>query len=516
MKTTRITFAKIILFLTILLLSACGSLQFEVENGGQPDSDLQNDQTPPVEILVARDTALFYIRNNYGEAAPPTDANWTVAQVPSDGSVGASSYRFESQGWTLTLAYPIVPPEATIYSIELFNSTSGFHWMGQVDAQGNVTEMVEVQGEAPVIAWAGRFKALVEGAGPNDYFVMIPEGVGAVGVEGIDKQMESAMELLTASSGDYAHIWGCLSCGVEDFNGCRVLVERIRFGNEITEAEPVEGWEGVIYNGPPEPRSGGDDYFALVGDYPVQYGIWAMDEGLRAELEALRDTQTVIRIWGTIVAGIPDWNGTQILVTRYERVETPNGAIPPAPAWDEPDRGWITYTNQRYGYQFQYPPTADIEEIGVQGYPSDENGLPVGGLPEGVTLDTYFAYLEETYGNNLCVGIKYSLGYIYISAAENTEARYATCGRTGVGVAEIIPKNEQITIAGLTVEASGMEVKGEGESLDAHNETMVVWMPDGTRIEFGAAPRMDATYEDYLMKTREMLLQILETFEYIN
>jgi hypothetical protein len=241
-----------------------------------------------------------------------------------------------------------------------------------------------------------------------------------------------------------------------------------------------------------------------------------MDDSLRAELEALRDTQTVIRVWGEIVAGLPDWNGTQISVEHFEIVDQPSGALPPEPTWDEPDQGWLTYENQRYGYRFQYPPTADIEEIGVQGYQLDENGLPIGGLPEGVTLDTYMDFLEKTYGNNLCVGVQYSLGYIYISAAENVETRYAMCGRTGVGVAEIIPMEEEIIIAGMTLTASGMEVKGEGETLDMHNETMVVTLPDGTRIEYGAAPHRDATYEDYMMKSRDMLLQILETFEYIN
>jgi hypothetical protein len=510
----RISLAILVL-LSIVTLTACGSFQLEFEDRGSGGSDPEQEQTP-VEVLVARDTALIYVRGKYGEEAPQSGLEWSVVRETPEGLVGASTFRFESQDWTITVVFPIVALDATIYSIELINATTGFQWGGQVDAQGNVTETGETPKDIPVVAWAGRFKALAEGAGPNDYFVMMPEGVGAVGVEGIDKQMESDMQLLTASSADYAHIWGRLSCGVDDFNNCRVLVERIRFGNEITEAEPVEGWEGVIYNGPPGPRSGGDDYFALVGDFPVQYGIWAMDEALRTELETLRDTGTVIRVWGDIVAGFPDWNGTQIRVSRYERVETPSGAIPPEPGWDEPDRGWITYTNQRYGYRFQYPPTADIEEIGPQGYPTDENGIPIGGLPEGVTLDTYFDYLTKTYGNNLCVGIKYSLGYIYISAAENAEVRYATCGRTGVGVAEIIPKEEQIEVAGMTLTAKGMEVKGEGESLDGHNETMIVTLPDGTRIEYGATPRMDATYEDYLMKTRDVLLQILETFEYLD
>ena len=516
MKAQRQTLITMLLLLMVLALTACGALQVQFEDGGGREADPQTEDAPPIDVLVARDTALAFVRDHYGQAAPSSDLAWSASRETADGLVGASNFRFESQGWTLTLDYPIVAPDATIYTIELFSSTSGFHWMGQVDAQGIVMEMGEIIEDIPVIAWAGRLEKLAEGAGPNDYFLLIPEGVGALGVEGADTQLESDIESLAAFSADYVHLWGKLSCGVDDFNDCRILVERIRSHPEITSAEVVEGWEGVIYNGPPGPRSGGDDYFALVGDFPVQFGLWAMDEMLLAELEALRDSRTVIRIWGTVVAGLPDWNGTQIAVERYEIVDAPAGAIPPAPIWDVPDRGWITYENQRYGYRFQYPPTADIEEMGPSSFQADENGLPVGGLPEGVTLDTYIDYLEKTYGNNLCVWVQYSLGYIYISVADNVEFRHTICGRTGVGVAEIIPKEEEITIAGMTLTASGMEVKGEGETLDMHNETMVVILPDGTRIEYGAAPRGDATYNDYLTKSRDMLLQILGTFETID
>jgi hypothetical protein len=505
----------ILILLSIGILTACGSIQIDFEDRESGGSDPEQEP-PPIGVLVARDMALIYVRENYGDEAPPSELDWSASRETPEGLVGASNFRFESQGWTMTIAFPIVAPDATIYTIELFNATSGFHWMGQVDAQGDVSEMSDTIEDISVVAWAGRFKELAEGAGPNDYFVMLPEGTGAVGAEGVNEVIENIMALTSASDTDFVHIWGSLTCGVDDFNDCRILVERIRYGLEITQPEVVEAWEGVIYNGPPGPRSGGDDYFALVGDFPAQFGIWAEDETLRSELEALRDTQTVVRIWGEIVAGLPDWNGTQIRVNRYELVDMLSGALPPAPAWDEPDSAWITYENQRHGYRFQYPPAAEIEEIGPQGFQADENGLPIGGLPEGVTLDTYIDYLEKTYGNNLCVAVHYSLGYIYISVAENVDARYAMCGRTGVGVAEISPKEEEIMIAGMALTASGMEVKGEGETLDMHNETLVVTLPDGTRIEYGAAPHRDATYEDYLMKSRDMLLQILETFEYIN
>jgi hypothetical protein len=52
-----------------------------------------------------------------------------------------------------------------------------------------------------------------------------------------------------------------------------------------------------------------------------------------------------------------------------------------------------------------------------------------------------------------------------------------------------------------------------GETLDLHSETFWIDLDDGIRIAYGATPRVDANYEDYLMKTKEMLLQILGTYE---
>ncbi len=174
--------------------------------------------------------------------------------------------------------------------------------------------------------------------------------------------------------------------------------------------------------------------------------------------------------------------------------------------------GWLAYDNDRYGYQIQYPPEATLMESGVMGYPSDENGVPVGGFPEGVTQDTYFQYLEQTYGDNLCVQIQTSLGYIMISVPENAEFKYAICGRTGVGVATITGFELEVRVDGRYYTAQGMEVQSGGESLADHNETVHFTLEDGTRIEFGSRPSIDATYADYLMKGRPLLMSILETY----
>jgi len=51
------------------------------------------------------------------------------------------------------------------------------------------------------------------------------------------------------------------------------------------------------------------------------------------------------------------------------------------------------------------------------------------------------------------------------------------------------------------------------ETLACHNEMMRVGLDDGTQIEYGARHEPTATFEDYLMKGRDMLLQILASYE---
>ena len=363
----------------------------------------------------------------------------------------------------------------------------------------------------PVVAWYGYVASTPDGAQFDDYLVLEPEGTAEIGLEGVNAEIEAEIVALRDKEepGKYAHFWGSLTCDVLDYGGCQLLVTRLRPDGPgpFFDPDPVEGWEGTVYSGPPGPRSGGDDYFALVGDFNVQYGIWSTDSAINSQLESLRDTGAVIRVWGQVLAGIPDWNGTQIQVTRFEIVDEPSGAVPPPPDWPEADDGMEVYTNEVYGYQFRYPPTATITEFGVEGFPSDE-------LPEGMSAEEYMAQLRAQYGDKLCVQVEYALGYLVISAPPNEEGlRYATCRRTGVGVGEIVGQSEEVTIGGQTYTAVGYEFIGEGETLVDHNETFAIELEDGTVIEYGARPEPTASYEDYLMKGKEMLLQILASYE---
>ena len=371
----------------------------------------------------------------------------------------------------------------------------------------------EQETELPVVAWYGYVVSTPAGSQFDDYLVVLPEGTAEIGITGADAAIEAEIVALRdmETPGKHAHFWGTLSCPMLDYGGCELFVSRLRVSGpgDFFDPDPVEGWEGTIYSGPPGPRSGGDDAFALVGDFNIWYGIWSADADILSQLESLRDTETVIRVWGEILAGFPDWNGTQIQVSRFEVVEDSSAALPPAPDWPEVDDGMEAYVNEDYGYQLRVPPNAVINESGPVGFSSEE-------LPDGMTAEDYMAQLQEQYGNQLCVQIEYGLGYMNISAPPNEGFRYIPCGLTGLGAGETVEKSEEVTVAGQTYTVQGFEWIGNmapcsppRETLDCHSEVMIVRLEDGTRIEYGSILEPTANFEDYLMKGRDMLLQIL-------
>jgi putative hemolysin len=466
----------------------------------------------------ARDAALAYIVGRYGDQAPAPELVWTEEAITPEGLVGSPSFQYSAGDWGITVSFPLVAPQATIYQVVMSNRATGFQWEGEVDAAGQVKELVspadaDPTGGLSVVGWYGYVLSLPDGSQYDDYLVVLPAGTAEVGLDSMDEVVQAEIEAMRDSGepGQYAHFWGTLICDVPDYNGCQLVVSHLRPDGPgpFFAPDPVEGWEGVIYSGPPGARSGGDDYFVLTGDFKVQYGIEAApaDSSVGEQLASLHDTGTVVRVWGELTAGVPDWNGTQIQVNRIEIVEESSAsAPPPLPEW--PDDEIVVYVNEDFGYQIEVPSSATITEIGVTSFPSDE-------LPEGMSGDEYLAQLQAQYSNKLCVGIQYGLGYIYI-AAPNLDHRYAICGRTGVGAGEMIAKTEPVTIGGQTYTADGFEfvsnVPGADDSLTYHEETLYIQLADGARIEYGSVPRADATYEDYVVKGKGMLLRILASY----
>ena len=101
-------------------------------------------------------------------------------------------------------------------------------------------------------------------------------------------------------------------------------------GSVVADAPPtdqasrrVDGWRGTVRALPRGAQY--DDYFRVLGD-GSQYGIDSPDEGLRARLSELRNTGRVATVWGELLAGVPDYGQTQIVVERLDVEPLPRAA----------------------------------------------------------------------------------------------------------------------------------------------------------------------------------------------
>ena len=81
--------------------------------------------------------------------------------------------------------------------------------------------------------------------------------------------------------------------------------------------ETLADWWGVIKRTPPGAQY--DDYFErqdLV--QKLYFGIDSLDPVVKSQIEAVRDSGKIVHLYGTLVSNVPDYNGSQILVSRIE------------------------------------------------------------------------------------------------------------------------------------------------------------------------------------------------------
>jgi putative hemolysin len=169
-----------------------------------------------------------------------------------------------------------------------------------------------------VADWCGVIKSTPDGAQFDDYFEKFGYNGGSYGIE--SSIPEIAQQLVDLrDSGKQVRLWGVLMTDVLDYGGTQIDVTRMEVivqpeGPEIVE-KVVEDWVGVIVSF--EEAAQIDDYFQMMDQDGTRVGIWGEGE-LGTQLSALRDTGTVIHVWGVVRYNVPDAYGAQIAVTRIE------------------------------------------------------------------------------------------------------------------------------------------------------------------------------------------------------
>jgi hypothetical protein len=100
----------------VILLAIVGGASWVLIHSNQPP-----ELSTPEQV---RDDAMAYIKGNHPETAPfMNDLAWNGGRVTPTGLVGAETYTYLSQGWNVTITYPVVPNP--VYAITAdYSSTS--------------------------------------------------------------------------------------------------------------------------------------------------------------------------------------------------------------------------------------------------------------------------------------------------------------------------------------------------------------------------------------------------------
>jgi len=128
----------LLLVLSTLIVSGCAPAMVAPTPAPTPAS---GDAVEPPDPIRARDAALTYLAGAYGERAPAPGLTWKEERTTPEGLVGSSSFQYTAGDWAVTVSFPLVAPEATIYQVAVTHEASGFQWEGEVNAKAQVKEI---------------------------------------------------------------------------------------------------------------------------------------------------------------------------------------------------------------------------------------------------------------------------------------------------------------------------------------------------------------------------------------
>jgi len=152
--------------------------------------------------------------------------------------------------------------------------------------------------------------------------------------------------------------------------------------------------------------------------------------------------------------------------TQPSATPTPTATTPLTPSATTQD-----FKNPVAGYQISYPKTAVLTD-----------------------------------DDDSCVIITHHQGYVKIASKEATSG----CLRSVTG--SKTAKTEKIKIEEKEYTASGFTKKGSTDKLSVHNETLVVTLPSGVKIEYGSSTETNYTFADY-DKIREDVVTIVKSYK---
>ncbi len=91
----------------------------------------------------ARDASVVYLRSLDSRTFPNAQAQWQEKTTFSGGpqDMVTTAKQFTSDGWIIEVYQELAPLRNTLYQVTVFSSTEGWHWKGNIKADGSVSEV---------------------------------------------------------------------------------------------------------------------------------------------------------------------------------------------------------------------------------------------------------------------------------------------------------------------------------------------------------------------------------------
>lgn len=177
---------------------------------------------------------------------------------------------------------------------------------------------------------------------------------------------------------------------------------------------------------------------------------------------------------------------------------------PTAKPMSDTFEGWSLYRNDRYGYEFSYPPAIFMLPYQIQDPPLDEK-------PSDLTTAEYTVQLQTTYPD-ICVRMEfYEGGYIFVSTPPNADDKYITCSPIDMVAYEVISKTETVPLGEQMVIATGFELYQDNTY---EGEVYTIELANGMQIEYGIQPGSTTQDSNKHFSIKEVTQQILTSFRF--
>lgn len=85
-------------------------------------------ETAPEQAEFARDAALAIIAREQPGQAPSAGLPWQAKRTTPPQTLGYETWQFAAKNWVVTVGYPVVPLESTVYHVTVVNQFTGARW----------------------------------------------------------------------------------------------------------------------------------------------------------------------------------------------------------------------------------------------------------------------------------------------------------------------------------------------------------------------------------------------------